>query len=397
MARPSTAARSLSSMEELERLEQSITLTLQEIDHNFSKAHRIVTTSILPVVEQYGEHSRAVWEASKFWKQFFEASANVSLSGYEELAEDESTAPREDETTIADDSRDDTVVDYTARTPDADQSTLHSMLDDGDVTGSTPRPPATKTIPVQLSNLESPYEAMRREMKEEETGEADEMLEEEDSSVIFAQHTARLPDMSMAPRGSHDGEKSVQRHRDPLLHRVLDKNYRLQATPHKPPYRISPLKRADDGKTQAWQDSPMSSPEMAVPTLRSEAFMSPLKTNARQRLAAAARGPRTPGLSVQTPVAAASRDALADQRRPQYEIDWESDGEGDDEDLYAGMSPPKTIQFALPPSKLLQTPAREASRRIVGDILLDAGADPASSEYSPTMVKMNEDILNDSF
>lgn len=39
--------------------------------------------------------------------------------------------------------------------------------------------------------------------------------------------------------------------------------------------------------------------------------------------------------------------------------------------------------------------AREASRRIVDDILLDAGGE--SSEYSPTMVKMNEDILNDSF
>lgn len=36
-----------------------------EIDHNFSKAHRIVTGSILPVVEQYGEHCRAVWDASK--------------------------------------------------------------------------------------------------------------------------------------------------------------------------------------------------------------------------------------------------------------------------------------------------------------------------------------------
>ena len=30
----------------------------------------------------------------------------------------------------------------------------------------------------------------------------------------------------------------------------------------------------------------------------------------------------------------------------------------DDEDLYGGMSPPKTIQFALPPSKLLQTPGK---------------------------------------
>ena len=83
MSRQSVAARNLSLTEELERIEQSITLTLQgrailvfsftsisltasqEIDRNFSKSHRIVTTSILPLVEQYGDHSRAVWEASK--------------------------------------------------------------------------------------------------------------------------------------------------------------------------------------------------------------------------------------------------------------------------------------------------------------------------------------------
>ena len=36
-----------------------------EIDSNFSKAHRIVTTSILPIVEQYAQHSQGVWEGSK--------------------------------------------------------------------------------------------------------------------------------------------------------------------------------------------------------------------------------------------------------------------------------------------------------------------------------------------
>ncbi|POR39487.1 DASH complex subunit ask1 [Tolypocladium paradoxum] len=418
MARPSAAARNLSLTEELEKLEQSITLTLQEIDHNFSKAHRIVTTGILPLVEQYGEHSRSVWESSKFWKQFFEASANVSLSGYEELANEDDTAV-EDSTAL----RDDTTADYTphddddaTRTTGVGQSTLHgdeSLLDDGELTGSTPRPPATKTIQAQLSNLESPYEAMKREMKNEEDGTT--VLEDSDSTVLFAQRTARLPDMSMTPRGVLDRtlEQSVQRHKDPLLHHVLDKNYRLQATPHKPAYRISPLKKASEKKketTAVWQDSPMSSPEMAVPKLRSEVFMSPFKTNARQRLAAATKGPRTPGVSVQTPAtvrksrdafaaaaAAGEEDPTTQGGRQRYEIDWGSDEDGDDVDLYAGMSPPKTIQFALPPSKLLQTPAREASKRIVDDILIDAGADPESSEYSPTMVKMNEDILNDSF
>lgn len=40
-------------------------LTRAEIDHNFSQAHRIVTTSILPLVEQYSENSRDVWEGAK--------------------------------------------------------------------------------------------------------------------------------------------------------------------------------------------------------------------------------------------------------------------------------------------------------------------------------------------
>ncbi|KAK5998451.1 DASH complex subunit ask1 [Cladobotryum mycophilum] len=409
-ARPSMAARNLTLTEELERLEQSITLTLQEIDHNFSKAHRIVTTNIIPLVEQYGEHSKAVWEASKFWKQFFEASANVSLSGYEDQANDDEASAAEDSTAM----RDEMTIDVTAdldeeertRASMAEHQTYHgeeSLLDDAELTGSTPRPPATKTIQANFSRLESPYETMKREMRGEENDST--VLEDEDSTVLFAQQTARLPDMSMTPRGvlqERNREESVQRHKDPLLHRVLDKTYRVQATPHKSAPRISPIKGKQPDRTETiqWAESPMSSPEIAVPTLRSEAFMSPYKSNARARLAAATQGPRTPGVSVQTPAAGRkTRDVFAEESAAKptggrtYEIDWDSDEE--DEDLYGGMSPPKTIQFALPPSKLLQTPAREASRRIVDDILLDAGAD--SEEYSPTMVKMNEDVLNDSF
>lgn len=65
MSRHAAVQRTLTLTEELERLEQSITLTLQEIDSNFSKAHRIVTGSILPVVGQYAEQSKGVWEGSK--------------------------------------------------------------------------------------------------------------------------------------------------------------------------------------------------------------------------------------------------------------------------------------------------------------------------------------------
>lgn len=59
-----------------------------EIDHNFSKAHRIVTTSILPIVENYAEHSRNVWEGSKVrhmyngpvYKQFTDISTSSGNS-----------------------------------------------------------------------------------------------------------------------------------------------------------------------------------------------------------------------------------------------------------------------------------------------------------------------------
>ncbi|KAK7734948.1 DASH complex subunit ask1 [Cytospora paraplurivora] len=439
----SSAARNLTLTEELERLEQSITLTLQEIDSNFSRAHRIVTTSILPLVEQYGEHSKAVWEASKFWKQFFEASANVSLSGYEELAADEDAIANEETT-----EHEDTAMDYTPHNGGEDQSMEtdqnassyqghdESLLDDGegDLAGSTPRAaPPTKTSRPQFAKLASPYEDLKRDM----TGGGRDTGDDSDTEIVPHQHTTRLPDMSMTPRSSLGVDASVQdddifsttrKNKDPLLHRVLDKNYRIQATPHKPT-GVSPIKWKVTEKPQdrdnnnnngrgkskfsSWgEDSPMSSPEMAIPTLRSAAFMSPVKYGASG--AAGRRGsrrpsgtpggvPRTPGVSVQTPATARkTKDVYASKgegsrgRQQGDEITWDS--EGDDDGLYGGMSPPKTIQFALPPSKLLQTPAREASRRIVDDILQTAGMEPeASSEYSPSIVKMNTNISDDTF
>ncbi|KAK3352339.1 DASH complex subunit Ask1-domain-containing protein [Lasiosphaeria hispida] len=460
MSRPSSAApRNLTLTEELERLEQSITLTLQEIDSNFSRAHRIVTTSILPLVEQYGEHSRAVWDASKFWKQFFEASANVSLSGYEELANGgDSTALTGEETTV----QDETTHDYTPRPRSAghddgatiagDESSAFQQHShnhtgghdesalgdgDGDLTGSTPRPPATKSMSMrpQFAGLDSPYEALKkRELRygggtnnttsSRPANPADDD-DEEDTELLFQQHTARLPDMSMTPRSSaqahgHDYEDDDtqfgqrQNNKGPLLHRMLDKNYRVMATPlkggtgvspikwkvtEKPPVQDDAGKGKDREKVPIWQDSPMSSPEMAVPQLRSAAFMSPVRAAYRGRIGAAAKAPRTPGLSVQTPATGRkTRDVYGSVQGGgkgyTEEITWESDSD----EGFGGMSPPKTIQFALPPSKLLQTPAREASKRIVDNILLTAGAEPeGSSEYSPTMVKMNPDILDDTF
>ncbi|KIH88941.1 DASH complex subunit ASK1 [Sporothrix brasiliensis 5110] len=497
----SLANRPFSTTEELEKLEQSITLTLQEIDHNFSKAHRIVTGNILPVVEQYGEQCRSVWDASKFWKQFFEAAANVSLSGYEELANDEGSTGVEETTTA--DTHDDTTTDYTTHPRDDEDGVQtatylntrdESLLSDGDgdLSGSTPRPPATTSLHPQFADLDSPYENLRREMNRgpdtdangggqrsrsgsrpraplsdarmaDAGGDESTMMRFNDNenveddhrddssaadSELLAQRTARLPNMSMTPRQSldernrralEDEQANSRRQKDPLMHRVLGKDYRIQATPHKNTARgISPMRlkvtdrpptgrqnfihNEEKAKRSAWQESsPMSSPEIAVPKLRSAAFMSPMRAAYRNKLATAVSGPRTPGVSVQTPARTKPREIMFDdigstemdqkshfkapftrtetgkKKRNPDEITWESSDE-DGDDLYGGMSPPKTINFAMPPSKLLQTPAREASKRIVEDILLTAGEDlDGSSEYSPTMVKMNADILDETF
>ncbi len=342
----------------------------------------------------------------------------MSLSGYEDLAgSEDNTAITAEDSTV----HNETTTDYTPRprsagdhdatiTVDQSSSMYHghetqqeeSLLDnDGDLTGSTPRPPATKTLSLrpQFANLSSPYESLKREYDSKASGSRTPRAapeEEEDTELLFQQHTARLPDMSMTPRASLDAsglalddddtndlDFGKTKNKDPLLHRMLDKNYRIAATPHKGAATgVSPVKwKVDKLATPAkgkdrqqqqgqgqqarplWEDSPTSSPEMAVPQLRSAAFMSPVRAAYKGKAKAAAAAPRTPGVSVQTPAAAGrkTRDvfAAAAEQPPKVsgryddEITWDSDSDG-----FGGMSPPKTIQFALRPSKLLQTPGR---------------------------------------
>jgi DASH complex subunit ASK1 len=115
--------------------------------------------------------------------------------------------------------------------------------------------------------------------------------------------------------------------------------------------------------------------------------------------------PRTPGISVQTP--AKGKTPMSVGRNDDY-VDYSDDDELD-------FSPPKTIQFHIPQTKLLQTPgtcktatcststnvatAREASRRIVDDLLMTAGGDFTESgmeDDSPSVVRRQID-LDDSF
>ncbi|CAB4391925.1 hypothetical protein RhiirA5_362282 [Rhizophagus irregularis] len=57
----------------LEKLEQNITLTLQEVDHNFSACQYKVTTKVLPQITRFACVSEDIWENSKLWWSFFES------------------------------------------------------------------------------------------------------------------------------------------------------------------------------------------------------------------------------------------------------------------------------------------------------------------------------------
>ncbi|KAJ9636742.1 DASH complex subunit ask1 [Coniosporium tulheliwenetii] len=404
----SAASRGLTLTEELEKLEQSITLTLQEIDHNFSRAHRIVTTSILPIVEEYAKHSAAVWDGSKFWKQFFEASANVSLTGYEEADPDESAAHDETATTAQQDDEDTT---YTSPQTGADETLTpakpseYDIVDDEDDTALLSSPSRRPTHR-HLRRISFPYETLKRELRTSATADtASSPLApspptpaKQSAASLDAATPARgggaLPNMTMTPDATSSPfvpVSTARRNPDPLLHRMLDKTFRIAATPHsmrqaRRPGFVPGQTPGTASRTRRWtlDSSPASSPAVAAPQLRAEIFGSPLK------------GPRTPGVSVQTPRYRGRDDGAGERSVGPV---WDSESDGEEEGMF---SPPKTMQFHVPQSRLLQTPAREASKRIVQDLLLTAGAGDTTDELqtgdedSPSVVRRNVE-LDDSF
>ncbi|PGH11519.1 hypothetical protein AJ80_07085 [Polytolypa hystricis UAMH7299] len=432
MSRPNASIqRNLTLTEELERLEQSITLTLQEIDHNFSKAHRIVTTSILPIVEQYAEQSREVWEGSKFWKQFFESSANVSLSGYEAQPPSEGGqegTTRTEESTIATETAGEEESGSFA-TPSSEHIDVHDHRhDDGELdlsslvispSHSTPRP--TKytqqradddDITSSSIDYPSPYETLHQDFSSIDTpSQMRSMAPSTPNQSIRRRpgNTTTTPSWSPASRMKPSTAKKTGKPADPVLHRVLDKTYRVQATPlgaggSRRDYFHTRAAAAVTPKStkskRPYFDSPLSSPELEPPKLHSEIFSSPLKREGYDDSTLSTAGPATasrphiPGVSVLTPA------KLRAPTRTAGLWDDSDDDLDDDPSAFFGHSPPKTMQFHVPQSKLLKTPAKEASKRIVSDLLHRAGGgDDFTSDfdYSPSLVQRAEGLDDDTF
>lgn len=292
------------------------------------------------------------------------------------------------------------------------------------------RPSPPSKSPTRFAEYPSPYEVLKLEMRGKDKSSRDPSSAKsniEDTpvtpgraprGVAASREQHRLPDTSMTPDSSPFADIDVTsttvagmtgkqqatinisgragataaaltsankarsgrtQDADPLLHRMLDRTFRVQATPHKngpqltAPNSINTKNRDFNSfpnittpatarrRQQNWRSPAISNPafldspeEDEPPRLRPELFSSPLKT--------------TPGVSVYTTAAANAAKANKSSSRADKAAHgnnkvtsgsaaaaaWQSDS--DDDDVMAGISPPKTIQFSVPQSKLLQTP-----------------------------------------
>ena len=273
------------------------------------------------------------------------------------------------------------------RYTDDENSTITLSAYSPDASSATPRPRAQQGAaqPTNVAAYASPYEALRREIQ---GPPAPPSTSETPSSTLPStprNQTLDSPSPSPTPFAQQQAPSATARHKpartpanDVLLHRVLDKNYRLQATPHtqtRLPRRgealgagaaagtaaRTPVGSRRAAPRQQQQDDLDSSPMEAAPELHTHLFETPGKAR------------RVPGVSVLTPVrkgvgggalgAAGTGprdgDAGAGKGKEVLSTGWDSDS--DEEGLPEGMSPPKTMQFHIPQSKLLRTPGELAS------------------------------------
>lgn len=266
-----------------------------------------------------------------------------------------------------------------------EKPTSHAFSDDDilsspSISGrhSTPRMPATstKTItsnaqsqPMFAEDYSSPYESLKQQVDGRPNGKTPAV------APTTPGRNPALPDMSMTPDTSPfnprmDAPTSImsQRNKDTYLHQgILSKNFRVQATPHTArknatgKFGVTPGTANRTRRILDFEDT-MSSPLEEAPAPRLRGIYSPIKAAAR-----------TPGKSVLTPNVKKhfeERRIRESEARPEAtpemargrtggltgkSLAWDSDSDEDDD---LGMSPPKTIMFNLPESRVMQTPGK---------------------------------------
>ncbi|THG93152.1 hypothetical protein EW026_g8009 [Hermanssonia centrifuga] len=361
---------SASVNDQIEQIEQLITIKLQNIDANFSKIQHIMANRILPAVKRYAVGTEPVREAAKFWITFFEQAAQIRVPTYEDYdTQQDAQSEAEHEET----------QESTNNEASVSETPAHSRVFGHDATVSevsfAPGQAAISSTPARHkgdfsdqtdatsswnASIESPLVRLDREIQSltrDEVSVASSMSQfhshfDDSQDVTQRQIPATFTENQTAPR-SGKGKGRGKDPAEPLLRGVLKRNVDISSTTAHVT-ATSPLKVK--GKT---------------PVLKSLNPYLPPDTNPsdwKGLVDLADPTVSTPGKYAKSPTKRRFGAQPSTSKRPTTpQLDDDSFDEG------LGMSPPITMDFARLPKaktpKLGKTPKKQAAERIMQSLL----------------------------
>jgi hypothetical protein len=391
---------------ELERLEQEITLTLQDIDKSFAQSHKIINDKLIPIVKKYHASSKRVWTGVNFWKTLLETSANVELRGYEEAVENgaELESESHDEIIDIDHTEDESMRDSNEQMSPVKVDTAgtnHDILQES--TNHTHKQFQKRyTDNFNNSSMDNDESSSPEKLKENPI-----MPQEKKVTVGFDTTDSILPPVPTANISNTNGTdvnqttptlmrsntESESKHY--VMHNNFDTTYKLQVSPRKNSSRPEPAvnamtprrhasKKRKSMIAQRFDSSPF---DIETPKLRSDVHFSPVKgrhesplrktrqSHPAENEETTQRFPLTPrygagGNLLRTP---GQVQQVANRYSQNFEtsIQRATTAAMDDSEEVPNISPPVTLKFATVATTngLRQTPARQAAQNIVKDIL----------------------------
>ncbi|KAL4250279.1 DASH complex subunit ASK1 [Abortiporus biennis] len=358
--------------DQIEQIEQLITIKLQNVDANFSKIQQIMANRILPAVKRYAVGTEPVREAARFWVTFFEQAAQIRVPGADDFDIHEEPSSSQAPT----DTEEEEQQTNTSASEHPDDSSSHSQMFDPNSTPSevsfAPGQAAVSSTPATASrfrthdgsdseptpswsaSFESPLIRLDREIqslaKDEVSVASSSMLnftiQDPDESAEVTQRQILHPPLQQAAIESSNTGKSKERSKEPpkpLLHNVLRRNASVvdSSSATGSNTTVSPLKlkqKTPISKKMNPYLPPDSKPSdwKGVVDLKDPTVSTPRRTHLRP---SANMGSTTPGYN-----------------------------EDDSFDESFGLSPPVTMHFARLPT-LGRTPKKEAAERIMKDII----------------------------
>ncbi|KIK71574.1 hypothetical protein GYMLUDRAFT_235883 [Collybiopsis luxurians FD-317 M1] len=404
-----------SPQDQIEQIEQLITLKLQNIDENFAKVHHILSTRILPAVKRYAVGTEPVREAAKFWVSFYERAAQIRIPTFEDYGN--ATANEEEgssQQTAAEPSGSSSPS-HTSASTSADQPKLGVVDEEAEDHGhdhnhsiasaessfapgpfsSTPAAdrlahPADDTDASWSASLESPLVRLDRELKNFSRD-----ANETDSSIAAGSPTPSKPKPPPPPPSFSSSVSSSVTHTHTHTQRSIDKGKsKAREQPERSLLKNLLRQNIYSSTTANFSPSPTKGKGKPYPSSsplkEMNPFLPPGTNPSKWNGLVDLRDTPSSSFAATTPVTSKrSRIPVSHQRKPFTPKDPKgndgardhasgnaADSDSDDsfDGLPPGMSPPVLMSPARPIKssiKLGQTPGKAAAARITKDMVTD--------------------------